>query len=395
MNTAILCPGCFKDKGGLTICPHCGYDESLKRGPLPLPHRTVLNGQYLIGKILGKPGGFGITYLAWDIRLEVLVAIKEYLPRDLAGRDTGYLTIAAHSAEDADSFRYGLEQFLQEARTLARFDHAHVVRIRNVFEENGTAYLVMDYYHGITLAEYLKQNGKLSEQTALDLLMPILDGLREVHDKGFLHRDVKPQNIYLTQQGRPILLDFGAARNAMGERSRSLSVVLTPGYAPFEQYQRKGEQGPWTDIYACAAVLYEMVTGTVPPEATERMETDTILPPNKVVSTLSSRLNSALLKGLSVSIKERYSTMREFQNALLRNEPIQLSAIKAEKDLYNPKTSNSKTPTCRTISLAGQRIIDIGSDYGKPRHPVQVIGHWFYSWDYGSKINSRNNRLAQ
>ena len=137
------CPGCFAAKGDAGICPHCGYDESLKRGPLVLPHRTLLHhGQYLIGKVLGKPGGFGITYLALDTKLETRVAIKEYLPRDLAGRDAGHATISAHSAEDGEFFRYGLTQFLQEARTLAQFDHANIVRVRNFFEENGTGYLV-------------------------------------------------------------------------------------------------------------------------------------------------------------------------------------------------------------------------------------------------------------
>ncbi|MCG6861053.1 MAG: protein kinase [Chromatiaceae bacterium] len=155
-----------------------------------------------------------------------------------------------------------------EARTLARLDYPNIVRVRQFFEANGTAYLVMDYYEGISLAEHLEklgQNGRLSEDSAKRLVLPILDGLRTVHAKGFLHRDVKPQNIYLahTDSGgvRPILLDFGAARQAMGERSRSLSVVVSAGYAPFEQYHRKGSQGPWTDICAAAAVLYRAVTG--------------------------------------------------------------------------------------------------------------------------------------
>jgi serine/threonine protein kinase len=330
---ATLCPGCFADKGHHTsICPHCCYDESQKRGPLVLPHRTLLhNGQYLIGKVLGKPGGFGITYLAFDTKLETKVAIKEYLPRDLAGRDGDHATISAHSADDAEHFRYGLTQFLQEARTLARFDHANIVRVRNFFEENGTGYLVMDYYDGITLADYLAQQpqGKLPEKTAVDILMPILDGLREVHAKNFLHRDIKPQNIYLTTGNRAILLDFGAARQAMSERSRSLSVVLSEGYAPYEQYHRRGEQGPWTDIYASAAVLYHAVAGAAPPPATERLSKDELDIPALGVS---ARLAEALRLGLANDHKNRPQRMMAFQALLLEgSEP----AAVQEKDLPN------------------------------------------------------------
>lgn len=312
-----LCPGCFEVKGRQPVCGRCGYDESARRGPLVLPHRTVLRNQYLIGRVLGKPGGFGITYLAFDTGLETRVAIKEYLPRDLAGRESGELSISAHSDEDGELFRFGLEQFLREACTLAKFDHAHLVGVHSVFEENGTAYLVMDYYEGMTLAEYLdRQGGKVSEKTAIDIMMPIMDGLREVHEKGFIHRDIKPQNIYLTTQGRAILLDFGAARLAMAERSKSLSVVLTPGYAPFEQYRRRGEQGPWTDVYACAAVLYRMVTGKTPPEATDRMDMDSLAAPKSFYPALSSRANQAILRGLVMDFRQRPQTIASFQDSL-------------------------------------------------------------------------------
>ena len=342
---AELCPGCFNGKGNTSICPRCGYDEGLKRGPLFLPHRTLLHhGQYLIGKVLGKPGGFGITYLALDTKLETKVAIKEYLPRDLAGRDAGHATISAHSEEDGEFFRYGLTQFLQEARTLAQFDHANIVRVRNFFEENGTGYLVMDYYDGITLADYLAQQpqGRLPEKTAVGILMPILDGLREVHAKSFLHRDIKPQNIYLTTANRPILLDFGAARQAMGERSRSLSVVLSEGYAPYEQYHRRGEQGPWTDIYACAAVLYHAVAGEAPPPATERVHKDELDIDGIGVSAL---LAEALLLGLSVDHHIRPQRMTEFQALLLLGrDPTGTNAVDIEPKNTDLPVLTKKAP---------------------------------------------------
>jgi serine/threonine protein kinase len=284
----------------------------------------LLDNKYLLGRSLGNPGGFGITYLAWHTKLNTRVAIKEFLPRELAGRGTDSVTVHPYTANDSESFAFGLQQFLNEAATLARFNHPNVVRVKDFFEANGTGYLVMDYYEGMTLAEYQKQQGgRLPEKQALDIMMPILDGLREVHEEGFLHRDIKPQNIYLAKGKNgvsPILLDFGAARFAMGERSRSLSVVLTPGFAPFEQYHKKGNQGAWTDIYACAATLYHLVTGTVPPEATERVYEDHLSAVQTLVPDLSSPLSRAVLAGLAVKPEERPQSVRAFQDLLLSGE---------------------------------------------------------------------------
>ncbi|KAA6187931.1 DUF1566 domain-containing protein [Thiohalocapsa marina] len=345
-----LCPGCFTDKGSANPCPHCGYDEHAPRGPLVLPHRTLLNGQFLIGRVLGKPGGFGITYLGWDLQLQTRVAIKEYLPRDLAGRGVDRSTVEAHSSEDAALFRFGLEQFVREARTLAQLDHPNVVRVRQFFEANGTAYLVMDYYEGLSFAEYLEQQGgRVPEETAVQLMLPILDGLRAVHAKGFLHRDVKPQNIYLAKTDvggvRPILLDFGAARQAMGERSRSMSVVISAGYAPFEQYSRKGKQGPWTDIYAAAAALYQAVTGVVPPEATDRIMEDEL----KLASGfgVSQGLSDALRAALAVAPDSRIQSVQMFQTALKRpaSPSISQTEVPSTSSSIPSRANNTRAPT--------------------------------------------------
>ncbi len=310
----MLCPNCFNEKGETTVCSDCSFDEAERRSPYILPYRTLLNNQYLIGRVLGKPGGFGITYLGWDIQLKSLVAVKEYIPREVAGRDTDQITVVAHTRQDEEAFEYGLNQFLQEARTMAKFDHPNLVRIRSFFRQNGTAYLVMDYYQGLTLAEYVAlQGGRLAQQTAVDIMMPVMDGVREIHDNGFLHRDVKPQNIYLTETGRPILLDFGAARASLTERS--LSVVMTPGYAPPEQYHRKGEQGPWTDIYACAATLYYLVSGVTPLDGTERAISDDLEPLEKLAA-VTPQFTAAVRQAMAVNYKERPQNIRQFQTLL-------------------------------------------------------------------------------
>jgi len=232
-----------------------------------LPSGHVLN-DYRILAVLGH-GGFGITYLAEDTKLRMQVAIKEYLPNEIAVRADG-LTVRSKSSDDDGDFQWGLDRFLREAQTLARFKHPNIIGVRRYFEAHGTAYMVMDYEDGESLSEVLNERPDMTEAEIGRLLFPLLDGLETVHKGQTLHRDIKPGNIYVRRDGTPVLLDFGAARTAIGRRSASLNKVFTPGYAPAEQYETDGEQGPWTDIYAMAAVLYRIIGGEAPPEATKR-----------------------------------------------------------------------------------------------------------------------------
>lgn len=316
----------MQEKGDAEVCPYCGYRE----GTPPLaPHYlrpgTVLAGKYLVGRGLGH-GGFGTTYIARDQVLGIKLAIKEYLPQDCASRAPGSNMVVPFSGDGAKRFADGLESFLQEARTLARFDGSpNIVGVRDFFTENGTAYLVMNYLEGITLKQYLVRSGgkPVPFEKMLGILLPVMDALRTVHAAGLLHRDVSPDNIFLTTSGQVTLIDFGAARQSMNlnvqnVQQQSVSVILKPGYAPEEQYRSHGRQGPWTDIYALGATMYRTLTGRIPPEALDRLENDTLVPPSKLGIRIPAYAEAAILRAMAVHAENRFQTVDEFRAALLK-----------------------------------------------------------------------------
>ncbi len=328
-----LCKGCFGEKNNAAECPVCGYSkDTIPGSPLHLKPGTILENKYLVGRVLGQ-GGFGITYLAWDINLNIKLAIKEYFPQQLATRAQGQANISAYTGSLSSQYAYGLDKFLQEARTLARFEgHPNIVSVRDFFKANGTAYFVMSYVEGITLKDYLENSGgKMSFTQAKKVIFPVLDALREVHSAGILHRDISPDNIYINTKGQVVLLDFGAARQAVGEKGKSLSIILKPGYAPEEQYRSKGVQGAWTDIYATAATLYHLVTGLQPPEALERLSEDPLIPPGETGVAIENHQEQALIKALAVRGPDRFQCVREFQDALLGISPAESAAGPGER----------------------------------------------------------------
>ena len=334
MEYSHLCMGCMADREGRDMCPRCGYVEGTRpEAPSHLPPRTVLSGRYLLGKVLGH-GGFGITYLAWDMRLDAKLAIKEYLPHDFASRSAGGREVQAHSGTTGGKFAYGLQKFLEEARILVKFsNHPGIVSVLDFFKENGTAYLVMSYIEGVTLEAYLnKKGGRIPFEDALKIMTPVMDALREVHGAGLLHRDVSPDNIYITAGRQVKLLDFGAARYMAVEQSNSLTVILKPGYAPPEQYYSKGSQGPWTDVYAAAATLYRAITGKTPPESLERMNKDGIRTPAQCGAGMPRNAEAALMKALSVDENDRFQMMQEFQDAIAGTDEIGGEAKKRKAD---------------------------------------------------------------
>ncbi len=310
------CPNCFGDLSA-TPCPHCGWQPGSDNPPPALALGTLLDGRYRIGRVLGH-GGFGITYLARDENLQLRLAIKEYLPRDCATRAPDGVSLAIYSGQAGEQFAYGLDRFLDEARALARFDqHPGVVTVKSFFRAHGTGYCVMDYVEGLTLKQYLERQpgGRIPVEQAWRLLQPVMDALRAVHKEGLLHRDLAPDNIYITRDGRVKLLDFGAARFAAGEHSRSLSIILKPGYAPEEQYRSRGKQGPWTDVYGLAATLYRAIIGTVPPEALDRLDQDDLVAPSRLGIAITAGQEAVLLKALAVKAAARYPTMQDMQEA--------------------------------------------------------------------------------
>ncbi|MBM3373245.1 MAG: hypothetical protein FJY44_05160 [Betaproteobacteria bacterium] len=274
---------------------------------------TTLN-EYRLESVLGA-GGFGITYLARDVLLDKPVAIKEYLPGDLALRALDGSVVPVSTGHRTD-YQWGLDRFIQEARTLARFSHPHIVRVNRYFELNGTGYMVMDYEEGESLHQRLKRAPMPPEEELRRLLMPLLDGLAAVHAANILHRDIKPANIFIRSDGRPVLLDFGAAR-AAGGATRSLTAVLTPGYAPLEQYSPDGKQGPWSDLYALAGVLFRMVTDRNPPDAVGRLQNDTVEAALQAVhGRYSPPLIRAIAWALSIQAERRPQTIAQWRAAV-------------------------------------------------------------------------------
>jgi TonB family protein len=302
-----------------------------------------LHGKYRIATVLGN-GGFGITYLAEHEGLAKKVVIKEFFDSENAYREVPFATLQYRKAE---AFAYGLSRFEQEAQLLAQFEHGNIVRVQDCFRENGTAYFVMPYYEGETLAAFLNRNGgTLDEESALKLFRPIIDGLNEAHRKGILHRDIKPDNIYLVQTEfgglNPILIDFGSSRYEAAQHTKGLTALVTPHYAPIEQYSATGNQGKWTDIYALCATLYKCLTGKTPPEATERA-VGTTLP----LQHLSPKLATILEKGLSFKPEERFQILENLVDVLYLNKivvspkPVEVQQVTKFLEYEEPESDNS------------------------------------------------------
>ena len=274
---------------------------------------TRLIGRYTIEGVLGQ-GGFGITYLGIDELHEKKVAIKEFFPQGIVTRNIEYQdTVTVTFVGEKDNYEKGKERFLKEARTMAKFSKDKgIVKALDFFEINNTAYIVMEYLEGVTLKQYLRENKRIAAEDLVELLVPLIEALDEIHSQGLIHRDISPDNIMVLPDGRIKLMDFGAARDYTEFGEKSLSIVLKPGYAPPEQYQTHGVQGPWTDIYALCATMYKCITGENPPDAIERVMDDHLKKISAFGIPVLPQIEEAIIKGMSVAANDRYQNVGDF-----------------------------------------------------------------------------------
>lgn len=315
MEDRKLCMHCMARKADeQEACPVCGFIE---RDFVPekhhLPPRTILKGQYLVGCALGE-GGFGITYIGWDLFLHMPVAIKEYFPSGVVIRDQGQHTVNVFAGKDEQSFLLGRDRFFREAQKVARFDNnPGVVSVKNCFLENGTAYIIMEYISGINLGTYAAQRGgKLGFQETLQLLKTPIQTLEELHRYSTYHRDISPENLMLSKTGTVKLIDFGSAMESDSEKKTRVLMVRS-GYSPVEMYSSTGKDGPYSDVYSMAATIYKLITGVTPPAATERLNADSLVRPTMLgVKEISQEQEAALMKGMAVQLNDRYQTIAEF-----------------------------------------------------------------------------------
>ena len=319
-----LCFGCMEEKPQPGPCPHCGFDrEDYHPAVHHLPPGTILAGKYLLGRVLGE-GGFGITYVGWDLNLQVKVAVKEYYPNGFVTRNCGFdRRVTELTGREGEFFRKGLERFIREAQVLGQFwELPGIVSVKDYFQENKTAYIVMEFVEGQTLKELLKKSpgSRLPVERVLSMMRPVMNALEEVHKAGLIHRDISPDNLMVSPKGEVKLIDFGAARNFLGAGEKSLSVLLKPGYAPQEQYRSRGEQGPWTDVYGLCATIYRAITGQVPEEALDRLETDKLQPPSRLGAEIGPRQEKLLMRGLALSPRDRIQSMKELEKICLQGK---------------------------------------------------------------------------
>ena len=342
------CCRCMSHKAENDKCPVCGDTTEYEAPVHHLKPGTVLRDKYLIGKAIGE-GGFGITYVGRDLTLDMKIAVKEYYPNGFSNRNNDHSNqVTMSKGNHGNEFEKEMQRFLSEARILARFcNDPGVVGVRDFFRDNGTAYIVMEYLDGITLKNYLNKYGPIPSATFAEMIDPILQALHEIHNQGLIHRDISPDNIMMLKNGRLKLLDFGAAREVAGDKS--LSVMLKPGYAPEEQYRSKGQQGPWTDVYAMCATIYKCITGITPDESIQRVFEDELKKPSELGVEITAKFEQALLKGLSVKSTDRIQSIDILRRAINKDTSENLRNVQFQRiDTFN---SEEPLPVKKTETI--------------------------------------------
>ncbi|MDE7231294.1 MAG: protein kinase [Oscillospiraceae bacterium] len=352
INGRQFCENCFESVTG-AVCASCGFDSSDSApDPSMLVPGSVLQNRYVIGRVIGK-GGFGITYLAYDALVCKKIAVKEYFPYGLAHRAIGSADVSVASADSAEAFRLGAEKFYNEAKLVAKFNgNPNIVSVYDCFYENGTVYIAMEYLSGRTLKEYIREQGVLSAPKALFVAKNIAGALVVAHSASVLHRDISPDNIILCNNGNIKLIDFGAARQVVAEHSQSFSVIIKPGFAPPEQYRKKGNQGPWTDVYSLGTTLYFTLTGDIPDDPSARVDDDDTFKEN--LFDIDPGLWKIITKATKLKIEERYADAYELKKALdlvdIGTEPLIVSDGSSD-DSAEPAFASSGNVTDMTVSI--------------------------------------------
>ncbi|MGN1196545.1 MAG: serine/threonine protein kinase [Acetatifactor sp.] len=325
MDITKICLGCMREisyAGG--ICPYCGYYNSLEQDKTLYHHLkpySILAGKYLVGKVL-REDGFSITYIGLDLNLEMKVTIKEFYPNGFVTRQGNSINkVTDYADASMQAVQKWKEDFIHEAKILAKCSNlSGIVGVKDFFQENNTAYIIMEYLEGETLKEHLKKKGgKLPLEEVLEVMRPVISSLAHMHEQGLIHRDISPDNIMMLSEGNVKLLDLGVVRDYATEGEKSLSVMPKPGYAPEEQYRTKGKQGPWSDVYALCATMYKCITGITPPESMNRIRDDDLKKPSALGITIEKDIEEILLQGMEIFAEKRIQNMNELYRALYEN----------------------------------------------------------------------------
>ena len=365
---------------GEHICPYCGYDQqTAPREVYHLQPGTLLHQKYQIGIVIGF-GGFGIVYKAWDIALNRVVAVKEYYPTMYLKRDPGMTRVILFDKKNEAAFLKGKEEFLTEARNIAKYNsHPNIVHVYDFFEENGTAYFVMEYLEGKTLKQYMKEAKQQGQVIALDsaimVTRSVLSALSAAHKDKIIHRDIKPGNVFILNDGTVKLFDFGAARFADEDQEQTRTIIITPGYAPPEQYQKKSKQGPYTDIYAVGAMFYEMVTNVKLEESINRKVVDEVRNPNEWNSSIPLPINNAIMRALAIQPEIRFKTVEEFDAAIVSKKETR----DAKSELKHRKRIRNLKVAAIALVIAGL-LGAVGSQYLKSYEVASLTETTLHVW---------------
>ena len=318
-----ICLNCLNTyEEGVKVCPHCGLGNwKYQAAEKTLELGTMLKSRYKIGTVIGD-GGFGITYRAVDMNTGKGVAVKEFYPREVVARSSmDHTTVKLVNRDNTAQFQKGLNSFLEEANGLARFNNTDkIVNVYDFFEQNGTAYIVMEYLRGKPLSRYAKDHGgKISVSAAINVIMKMCEALSYVHGAGMVHRDISPDNIFVEKTGKIKLIDFGAARESYGNEEKTLSIVLKPNYAPPEQFRKKSRQGPWTDVYALGATVYKLLTGRTPDQAIDRIMEDEMQVPSRYNPEVPLFLDRIVMKMMAPKIEDRFQNCDDVRREMLKH----------------------------------------------------------------------------